>query len=429
MNDTTNNFIRAVTYAGSNTKTLFALMTDYLLFRDPDIDIGLGAHYLVDVVGSGTDGAHLLEIVCENQDIPLLDLRTQPIAPIRDIVKKILETAPPRCAILIDTRDNELMQKVRKRIATTECDLRYRRVIFCLSNEVTTQPRCLSVPGTVDDRLVLLLYHIPRSIQDQASSSECFRPLAQAMRDYSLFEQRVWKLVQLDGSLDAFLSTALYQVVRRVQVDADLDLDFPSFETPWRRSLSTHLQQTLNPPPDALCPGIHRVVPVGVSSQEALQAVQGAIPKNLQNPYTITINTAAVDNHCGSIAITQPLTYTVVYVHCTVNPDILAEVCRELRVGHKAVVHEVHTMRQDQHASREKLSELKQDIARLTKLVVRATQTNRVHEHEDQEQQKQCSKKRCRRPVTERFRSGKHKRQCSVCLSSLLLAKKPFLGV
>jgi hypothetical protein len=86
-------------------------------------------HYIVNPTGTG--GERLVSIVCENHDIPITDFRNQAIAPIRDIVKAILVSSPPRCAILLDTRNNELMQKVRARIASTSCDLRYRRNIFC----------------------------------------------------------------------------------------------------------------------------------------------------------------------------------------------------------------------------------------------------------------------------------------------------------
>lgn len=422
-------FIRACTYT-SEIKTTFSRISELLLFREPETDVGLGSHYLIDLVGTGSDGVHVVALVCQNHGIPLLDLRNQPVAPIRDIVKTILETSPPRCAIVIDTRENELMQKVRTRIAGQECDLRYRRVVFCLTTH-TTPGTCLHVPGSTDDKLAMLLYHIPTRIQDQTDSPKCFRPLAEAMVDYSLFEPRIWRCVYLDGTLEEFMSTALYQVVRRVRTDTDIDIDYPSFETPWRRALSTRLQDTLHPPPDATCPGIHRVIPIGVSPQDAIQALQCAVPKNLQNPYAITVNSVAIDNQGGSIVITQPMHYTVVHITCLVNPDILVDVCRELRVGHKAVVCEIHTLRLDQREfqreSREKLSEyqqeardklveLQQDIARLSTVLSQDRSKRKFEPEQTDPGHACCSKKGCRRLATERFRSGKLKRQCSACL-------------
>jgi hypothetical protein len=51
-----------------------------------------------------------------------------------------------------------------------------------------------------------------------------------------------------------------------------------------------------------------------------------AIPKDIQDPYAITVQTCAVDDRCGSIAITQPMQYTVVTVNCMINPGILVDV-------------------------------------------------------------------------------------------------------
>ncbi len=57
--------------------------------------------------------------------------------PVGSIVKVILEDSPPRCAIVLDTRDNVLLQKVRIRIMNRHCDLRYRRLVFCLTEQDT----------------------------------------------------------------------------------------------------------------------------------------------------------------------------------------------------------------------------------------------------------------------------------------------------
>jgi hypothetical protein len=115
--------------------------------------------------------------------------------------------------------------------------------------------------------MAMLLYHIPERIRLQATegSSDCFRPLAQAMVDYSLFEHRIWQQVRVDGTLAEFLSTALYQIVRRVRHDyAITNEDYPTFELDWRRSIAMRLKALLPIAPETVCPTIHQVIPVGV---------------------------------------------------------------------------------------------------------------------------------------------------------------------
>jgi len=65
--------------------------------------------------------------------------------------------------------------------------------------------------------------------------------------------------------------------------------------------------------------------------------MQIAIPKNIQNPYAITVQSSAVDDQCGTIAITQPMSHTLINIDCLIDPGILVDVCRELRTGHRAV--------------------------------------------------------------------------------------------
>jgi hypothetical protein len=385
-----------------------------LFVRDPDTDSGLGSHYLVDLVGEGIGGGQVVTIVCENHDIPIWDMRDQnQEGSIRDIVTQILERTPPRCAIILDTRDNALMQKVRKRIANKHCDLRSRRVVFCLADREPPSGKCIHIPGSSDDKMTMLLYHVPDSIQKEAKSLECFRPLAETMVDYALFEPRVWKDVSLRGSLSDFLSTAQYQIVRRVCSDPIAAGNYPSFECEWRSSLATRLKGTLPTPPAALCPTIHRVIPIGVSSSDAMQAMEVAIPKDIQDPYAITVQSSAVDDQCGSIAITQPMQCTVVNVSCVINPGILIEVCRELRMGHKAVVREVHQLSVIQEAMSQQLFMMQKEMALMATRLAKPDNTDdRLAEPE-----LECSKKGCTRSVTKRFRSGKRRKQCSECIS------------
>jgi hypothetical protein len=262
----------------------------------------------------------------------------------------------------------------------------------------------------------MLLYHVPDQLWDHVQP-DSLTPLAEAMNDYTLFEPRVWRHVRLDGTFQQFLASALYQIVRQVRSDPGIcDGDYPSFEMDWRRSLASRLTSTLAKQPVALCPSIHRVIPVGVSSADALQAMQGAIPRDLQDPYAITVQSSAVDERCGSIAITQPLHHTVVHINCMVNSALLVDVCRELRTGHRSVVSEVHSVSK-------KLSEMQQETNRQMSLMntLVTTLMKKVEGKNmgvpDEDEPNICTKNRCSRVITKRFRSGKLQKQCSTCLS------------
>ena len=421
------NYINAVSY--STTRCILSRISD-LFVREAETETGRGQHYLVDVLdggrGCGDDGYRLISIVCRAHDIPILDMRTQSSQPIREMIKTILETSPPRCAILLDVRDNERMQKVCTRIAGKSCDLRYRRVIFCFTDterHTGQTESCLRVPGSIDDRMAMVLYHLPDRIVQQAESMACFRPLAESMTDYTLFAPRVWREVCVDGTLAQFLSTALYQIHRHVQSDPGVGSgDYPSFEVDWRRSLATRLRGTLSKPPVALCPRIHRVIPVGVSSSDAIQSLQLAIPPDIQDPYAVTVQSSAIDDRCGSIAITQPMRYTVIHINCLVNPGILVDVCRELRTGHQAIVAEVHSIRKELSTMRE---ETNQKLSLMTTLVTRLMpgplDTDIDTDNLDVAGAPvRCTKTGCHHLVTKRFRSGKRQKQCSSCLSHVV---------
>jgi hypothetical protein len=438
-------YIRAT--ADDHDRTSAFCRISRLFSREPDTDHGLGSHYIVDLVETG--GAHVVSVVCENHSIPVFDMRTvnkTDHRPIRDIVKYILEASPPRCAIVLDLCANELAKKVRTRLMNTQCNLRYRRVVFCLTDHEMGDGPAVSmrVPGSVTDKMQLLVYHVPEHLQtDPGFSSNCLRQLAETMVDYTLFEPRVWRRITVDKTLAEFLSTALYQVVRRVHRDQSLgNGTFPSFELDWRRGLAPHLQRTLLTPPDALCPSIHRVIPIGVSSSDAIHAMEVAIPKDLQDPYAITVQSSAIDDRCGSIAITQPMRYTVVNVNCMINPGILVDVCRELRTGHKAVVAEVHGLKQqmdekltqmehkhqktcadlkDKHEEscielKDKLSLIQNEMTTLVKRLSTDDRCNTTKNASATEDSARCAKAGCRRIVTKRFRSGKRYRQCSNCI-------------
>lgn len=403
-------YIQAVSYGGATG--LLARISAFFL-RDPDADTGLGSYYIVHLIGTG--GAHLVSVVCENHDIPVCDFRSRDSAPVRDTVKRILETSPVRCAIILD---HTRMQKVCSRISATRCDLRYRRVIFCITNtEQSSGVACIQIPGSVINRMEMLLYHVPEQIRNQAVSLDCFLPLAHAMTDYVLFEQHIWKEVRVDGTLEEFLSTSLYQLACQVRQDTIVSVDaYPSFELDWRRLFSTRLNNILERPPVVLCPSIHRVIPIGVSCSDAIQAMQVAIPTDLQDPYAITVQSSAVDDQCGSIAITQPTCYTIINVTCVLNPQLLVEVCRELRSGHRVVVEEVHSIRKE-------LSLMREETTRqltINQNEMKALVTRLLHEETpvvDTTTDLVCSKQGCSHIVTKRFRSGKRLKQCSTCIT------------
>jgi hypothetical protein len=268
--------------------------------------------------------------------------------------------------------------------------------------------------------MTILLYHIPQRIREQAEPSyQCFRPLSDAMVDYVLFEPRVWRDVRVDGTLSEFLSTAMYQIVRRVRTDPSIDNGtYPSFEMDWRSTFATRLRDTLEIPPDALCPSIHRVIPIGVSSSDAMNAMTVAIPKDVQDPYAITVQAFAVDDRCGSIAITQPMQYSVININCTIDPGILVDVCRELRSGHKAVAAEVHSIRRELSTMREEnftmREETNQKLSIMTTLVTRLMKGDKDIAAGGPVR---CTKTGCQHVVTKRFRSGKRQKQCTSCLS------------
>jgi hypothetical protein len=272
--------------------------------------------------------------------------------------------------------------------------------------------------------MVMLLYHVPEHIQKQAESLECFRPLAEAMLDYDIFNTFIWRNVCVDGTLDEFLSTAMYQIVRRVRIDPGAGDEYPSFERGWRSVMATRLNNHLVTRPDAMCPSIHRVIPVGVLPGDAMQAMEFAIPKNIQNPYAITVQSSAVDDKCGQIAISQPMQYTVVNVHCEINPSLLVDVCRELREGHRKVVSEVQCVRQEIILARNEVCSVKSDMnsqlahmqEQLSTMATLFTQT--ISTQNASVTTGQCAKNGCQRIVTKRFRSGKLHRQCTRCVAN-----------
>jgi hypothetical protein len=307
------------------------------------------------------------------------------------------------------------MAKVLLWLCKQQLSLRFRRMIFCLSPDVD-QIRTLPIhmdhfPGSVDDRIQMLLYRVPEEFTCDAAR---LRPIAYAMIDYAVFQPRIWKFVTTtpEATIDEFFSSFLFQVHRRMSVVVDMTAldNFPSFEASWRRSFSGDLYGALVPTPDATCTGLHRVVPAGVSRSDAVKCIQTALPSDLRNPYALTVASEAVDDRCGTIVITQRTQQLVVNIQCTMDPTILSRVCRELRTGHRLIAQEMIETKSVMTAN---MSELKCEIAQLKELIVSGVVATGSSGNSDR-----CSKRTCHNVVSDRFGNGQRKKQCTACLGS-----------
>jgi hypothetical protein len=419
--------------SGQGADTKFRSIYD-LFSRDASTDFGAGEHYLVGMVGTVYAGAReTIMAVAEHQRIPVLDMTNIPVKvlvslPVRDLVQFILAT-PPLCAIIIEldntgTVASLKMQKVVKRLSKRQLDLRFRRVVFCLTESfecLTDVVHSVVFPGSTEDKLQMLLYHTPVAFR-QGRELDRFRSIADAMADYSVFQPKIWQHVTICATIEDFISTLTFQVHRRSTVDLENTLDvFPSFEADWRRSFSAELDKQLKPKPDRTCRGIHRVLPAGVSRDEGIMCIQTAIPRDLNEAYTLTVASTAVDDQCGSIYITQRTQHTIIHLHCTVDPGILSQVCSELRKDNRQIVQELaknaialKVVEQNSVEINAQLTSLKRDlkneIESLKELIVYG---KRSYEPEQQ----QCAKKFCTNVIVDRFSTGRLKKQCSECIS------------
>jgi hypothetical protein len=278
----------------------------------------------------------------------------------------------------------------------------------------------LCFPGTLDDRIAMLLYRVPSKFADP----DRLQVIAEKLRDYAVFEPKLKHLLNMKGTLDEYCSSLYYQVIKRngLVTEDNLD-DFPSFEVPWRRSLSDHLQKSLVPSPDVTSSTIHHVLPVGVSHTEALKCFQSALPPDLKSPYLLTEESKASDDQCGSISITQQSQHIVIHIKCEVDPGVMSEVCKELRVGYRSVVKELSRARCENRAQFEemntKFSSFHEEIGALKELVKTATGVGSQKRSRGEDMQLTnpiCKKRTCMNPVTEKFNSGAFKMQCTTCI-------------
>ena len=410
---------RAISHGSDNKIRKIAA----LFSKEVETDICKGINFIHGLVGGAYAGARVLVYaIARIHKIAILDLtemtpRALDSLTMQQIVEYILDT-PPRCAILVHlSSGNERMHKVMKRLAMQELKSTHRRVVFCLTRDDTTLPtgtRREYFPGTVEDRISMLLYLVPLAFVD----ADRLRIIAEKMVDYTVFQPKILRLVNTGATIDDYYSSLNYQVIKTnsVCVDEPLD-DFPSFEVPWRKSMSASLGTLLVPSPEMKSSGIHRVIPIGVNKQDAIRCFQSAIPTNIVSPYLLTVESQAIEDKCGSIAITQAKAHIVIHMHCKVDPGIMTEVCRELRVGHRAVVLEMTRTKVD---TDKKLTSLHGDVKSLhdemciIKELLKADRKRpRVEDMEGLIQI--CKKKTCLNPVTERFGNGLFKKQCVSC--------------
>ena len=425
-------FIRAIGYSDNNLfRKVFSLFC-----REPETDIGLGIMFMFGFVGDVYSGARdTIYAIALQQNTDVLDLsnitpRALESLTITQLVDYILNS-PPRCAIILPINDGDRMNKVMKRLARTETSIIHRRVVFCMTKDEGLLypgiPR-LCFPGGIDDRISMLLYRVPSKFADPGG----LRSVAEKLRDYSVFQPKLTCLLNMGGTLEEYVASLKFQILRRNSAVTDDILDeFPSFEIPWRKSLSENLQNTLVPTPDVTSSEIHRVLPVGVSKMEALRCFQSALPADLESPYVLTVESNASQDTCGSIALTQRTQRIVVNINCSVDPDIMSEVCRELRQGYRSVVQELVQTKSEISTKLENMGKkftILQDDISVLKELVKATSGDRKRARDEEDVELQlnptCARKTCMNMVTGHFASGVFKKQCASCIGHSNNAKK-----
>ena len=219
----------------------------------------------------------------------------------------------------------------------------------------------------------MLLFRTPLKFTERLSQErrmevkKLLRTTAEKVRDYAVFEPGMRHHLVMDGQPDEYFNSLHYQIVSRAGKLADETLDgYPSFEVPWRRGLSMHLQNKLVPAPDHTSSTIHRVFPIGVSETDALRRIQSTLPPDLKSPYVLTAETEASKDKCGSVAITQRTQQIVIQINFNVDPGVMSQVCRDLRLGYRSVVQELSRTREEMD---EKFQSLHKEIDSLKDLV------------------------------------------------------------
>lgn len=412
---------RALFHSSDN---VFRKISDIFYGEHQETEIVKGARKMYGLIGDMYSGAsEIVHAVSMQQNVAVLDMTKitkQALngLTIQQIVDYILDTPKPS-AILMNLSSDELrMTKVLKRIAAKEISSHSRLFVFCMTRDESnlhavhpTLPR-IHFPGTVDDRIAMLLYQVPSKFAD----TENLRFVAKSLRDYKVFHPNIKRLMSTECTLVEYCRNLHYQIVKRNGdiVDEPLD-EYPSFEVPWRQSFSEQLRRSLVPSPETTSLEIHRVLPVGVCASEALQCFQSALPSNLKSPYVMMADSHAVNDKCGSIAIVQEAQHFVININCNVDPGVMPEVLNELRLGYRSVVKELSQ-------TNAKLEEMNRKFAAgmdVLKDLVKAGSGDRKRTRKDDTKLTNtiCKKKTCMNPVTERFVNGDFKKQCSSCNS------------
>ena len=395
---------------------------------------GPGYNFMHGLVGRACTGAReTVEALARFNVCSLLDMtkitdRALESLTIADIIAHILST-PPRCVVLVhlENNDHDRMYKVMKRLARQEVDLRRGCFhVFCMTeNELYLPPGVLRrdhFPGTVDDRVAMLKYLLPRKFNDD----DRLRSIGDDLQDYAILGPRIFPNLCTDGTADKLFDSLHFEVAKRNGAASDGPMDdFPAFETAWRRSLSVNLQKQLVPSPEVACSAIHSVLPMGVSQAEAIRCFQDALPPDLTPPYVLTVSSKASNDECGAVTITQQTRHIVVHIRCSVDPGIMTDVCRELRAGYRAVVQELsqNKLQVLAHHTKmeEKFSSLQNDINSLRGLLEAG---NRKRPRDEESEIRVCTKRTCMNTVSERFANGNLKRQCTSCIWTSNMAKK-----
>ena len=152
----------------------------------------------------------------------------------------------------------------------------------------------------------------------------------------------------------------------------------------------------------------------------------------------------ASDDKCGSIGLTQREQHVVININCNVDPGVMIEVCRELRVGYRSVANEMLRNKteigakleemenkltaklEENNAKLEEMASLHREEITALKDLVRAGAGDRKRKRDENMQLENpiCKKRHCMKPLTERFAKGDLKKQCSSCRSFNSSARK-----
>jgi hypothetical protein len=393
---------------------------------------------MVGLIGLPTTGRRfVVREVAYHNDIPILDLSAITAnalhkLTVSDIIQYIRLT-PPRLAVVIDltTMVDDRMLEVVVRMASMATPLQHHRNVFVVAATETDIPesirRRIRFPGSTEVKVSAILYQAPNHLVDTCEKIELFTeavaPLASIMQDYTIFRAPLWNSPKTPETLSAFCTRLHFNVLRYMpndqSIDTSLGINFPVFESDWRRNLPEVLQQELQTPPDWTVGTVHRVIPAGVSSTDAVNCIKHAIPVDMQKPYALMVATEANRDQCGSLQILQPTQTILVHIHVHVDTNLIQDVIQEVRRGQSHIVHELITIRQEFSSMKRHFDEMQAEVRRKVPIgpVVPGQEVQREREEAPLEfvHVPICSKPTCKNPVVDTFRSGRCMKQCRGC--------------